>query len=1699
MLRGTIIPNNIIKIGKRWFVDKESVFFSSKKRQKNTLSQYIEINKQILNNENIFEIVKLIKDNKKNVNIINCVTFVHKLIRIICYSNDTRYLKNAAYVNEEIEEKIKIIFHYFTKNKENIKVNNYNKRLFSSFIWSLSKYVNLFKGNDKHDIFVNTTLNNDLVLQCTDKVQRLKKVLLINEGKKNARDVQNLCVSKENHPNGMQNVKYGSSSVTKGYLGNIGNDKLSRTLIYYGMNSPFQKLDNQEEQFQCKGKNNPPMGGGTVRYSLCNNFSLLCHYADAYLPSLNPSRYVLVLWSLSKLNKNSKELHERYYHRSVNLIPLLKVKELIILLYTYSYINFSNIEFYLKMKNFIMSRNIHKKIVSAKENESVVNMLLSFANQNIFLQDLFESTVNQILHSNFFLNSLKNNELITILFCLCKCPFLYIPDDNNFRILEKKEKKECVRKNILLYELLKKKIMKRYAKIRHQNGSIFWMHEYGNIFLRHENIFEGVKRNTSFSLKNLILLVWSLSLKYIYSAQLLLSCFIHLNGLMKNQNYVYNSYNMLTNLYFSLLSFLLEDEIVINLYFNREELNALHLLDEYVNAFKTHFSTFKKAINMNQRENDISVSNMQKVIFNFLCTYFKDSKNVSILLEYKNILNLSVDILLLRTSSSAHMVENISASVEELHGIFLCNQIFNYNGVGNISPDGSVDRKKDKESSNSIKVRASKCSKMNNGVSSGIPFVYHISYKTLCTWEKRECNRSTEMFNTKKSNNSMKKMTNLFVTLEKTNMSCEEIRSNLYGFIERIKNLNEKMDARELKKIFKDIHIFFEKYFIHIKEHNLISFFYKFSFLFPQFYKLKNNSNGNSCSTDFLKIFSYYHDYTTITFFKNVNSKKVYHFVDICWVYFRYMKYFLIQLKEINEDKRMSREKKTEKITNEMILEEIRKITSIFDTIIKNKMISEQMIERMSSKNMAQLISIFLHHNNSNIVEYLKKNNFHNIIFTIKDIIFILNALTKSDFVWEIEKKMFCNKFIEHIDKCGVRDLVEFTYLCAELKCSSDYISIHIRNKINSPVFLLPLPKRRNENRNKVERKIDPSDKKQDVCSASSTRIKFIETFEQDELSLFVRNCYRMHCFDKHFFDTLCEVILKRYRTLSEKNLCIVLPSFARIYCLHKGRGIFPNIGLKPGNGQYAKGCRINQDDEIDRIDRIDRSDEDSETNDILDPDISNCRYDVPVSLKRLVKNAEVKIVSNKNVNFINLAYFMEAITLLKIENKRAYTLCVKEVEHKIASHVYNEREDLRGNKKKNWGGTEKEVKLLSKILWCMSYYHRTEFALTLKITNFLLKNGIYKYVSPEIFISVFLYYIKSRIYSRTLFQKMGETIRMNISLNDHFARSEIKRQGNFKLSLITELYGTMAWAYAFTYCYADDVKLKTVEATTMKKNNHEEKSRKSEKKKKINTEYETLKSEIKNDSIFLNKIYTFLLTEMKILQKYQGGVSFLLLARYLWGIAIVNLINEKVLDFINSYNWNAIKITEQNNMHLHMILTFWLRVKYSFSDIKICKDFYKFKDQIICLFLKKKKKKTLKGNDHKDTNNISDFHHQINQILDKYEIKYENEYITEDFLSVDLVITDESTGYKIAIEVDGPSHHLLILDKIDPRVKKLYVQCGTTYFKNWLLKRMGWMIINIPSYEWNKLKEEEKDIYVIRKLSSCSEYHKNHLEKWLK
>ncbi|CRH01390.1 RAP protein, putative [Plasmodium relictum] len=1571
------VYNLTIKVNKKC----EFHFVKNFSIKKEDTLKAIKINKEILKSNNVLEIIKIIKENERKTNIINHVTFFHRLMQII-NKNSKIYLQNKKYIDAEIEEKIKVFFKYLNNNKELEKINNYNKRLFSSFIWSFSKYFCLLNENRNLDIHSN--LDN-----CKNEIENTNIF-------QNNRENKNIC--KGNYNRCYKNIceynsflRYCNKCNKSKYISNKCVCCKNYIEIYKKKQNTFLKTKYNEFNIN--------------KNYICNisDINLLYRYANIYLSFLNPSRYVIVIWSLSKLNKDNKETHENYWKRSLSLIALLKKEEVIILLHSYSYVNFSNFYFYIKIKDFIIEKKIHIRLINEKNYESIINMLLAYSNQNIFFSDLFESTINYILKTKNFFNSLKNKELLTILFCICKCPFLYIHNENKFNML----KKSAFRKNILLYELLKKKIMKRCNKHNFvENVSI-----YKSISSVNKETTE-IKTSNIFTLENLIITIWSLSLKYIYSAKLLLYSFIKMNNLIKNESFIYNYYHILTNFYLSFLSFVLDGETQINLYFNREEKNSLNILNENMNIFMRNFDILKKSINMSQRKNNIEISNMQKDIF-FLVKNLDWSKNVITILEHKNPLQISIDILLFKKIYFKNDFNNVEKF--EIQKIINNKRDKEYKCMDNFE-NPNISKNKSNSSCN-IDFRK------NKNINS-IPFFFFLNIKNYFSIGfHKKTNKNGE------TSENLHKQDIIAYSPKKTYLCMDDNKDNdiiinLYKYIERMKNFNLKNTSNELKEIYKDLISFFNIYFKYISKNDVISFFYKFSSFFTLFYNIKYDINLN----ELFKIFSFYHNFTFSNFKKK--EKIVYLFIDTAWTYFRYMKYIMFISKEINTNKILLKELGGTKL---YLYEELNIVMKVFN-IIKKKIIEENIINEISSKNMTLLISIFLYVKNSDdIINYLKRNNFNNIVFSIKDIIYILSALSKCENTFDIENS-FCKKFIENIEKCGVKDLVEFTYLCAELKINNKFISNSIVNKINSDVYLKIEIEEKDSKQNMKSNHLDKIiDKSSNYCT-----LKFIYTFQQEQLAFFIRNCYRMHCFDVRFFDLLCDITLKKYKEFNIECLCIVLPCFARIYCLHKSEDSY--FAEKNGKKKMKRKIKVK-----------------NEYNDFLEKKITNCKYNVPQSLKKLIKYSEKKIISNKNINFYNLCYYMETITLLKIENKKLYNLSIEETLKKIQNSSYN----------------EKEVKLLGKILWCLSYYHKTEFLFSIKIINFILENKIYEIIIPENFISIFSYFIKSRVYNKKLFHSMGETILLNISLNDYFSLGK-KKKKFFKLNVITELYATMSWAYAFTFY--DNMNIT--------------KKEKEENKANISNDI------IENDLKFIERIYIHIFNEIKILQNFQN-ISFLLLARFFWGISIVNLINQNFLNFLNEYKWNDIKIVEQNDMHLHMIFILWLRIKYGYPNLEISKNFLQFKDKIILLFEKKKisKTNTIKNN------NISKFHQQVSQILDRFNVKYENEHITEDFLSIDIIIKNENFQDKIAIEVDGPSHHLLLLDEISnsnlQNIKKEYIICGTTYFKSWLLQKSGWIVIHIPSYKWNKLNNEDKNNYIIRKLSSSSKYMKDHFEKY--
>jgi ribonuclease BN (tRNA processing enzyme) len=80
------------------------------------------------------------------------------------------------------------------------------------------------------------------------------------------------------------------------------------------------------------------------------------------------------------------------------------------------------------------------------------------------------------------------------------------------------------------------------------------------------------------------------------------------------------------------------------------------------------------------------------------------------------------------------------------------------------------------------------------------------------------------------------------------------------------------------------------------------------------------------------------------------------------------------------------------------------------------------------------------------------------------------------------------------------------------------------------------------------------------------------------------------------------------------------------------------------------------------------------------------------------------------------------------------------------------------------------------------------------------------------------------------------------------------------------------------------------------------------------------------------------------------------------------------------------------------------------------------------------------------------------------------------DVMSIDIANVVE----KIAIEVDGTSHYILCLDsdiilksRNGQQSQHKYEPNGATMLKHRLLTSMGWIVLNVPYWEWNKLKDD--------------------------
>jgi hypothetical protein len=101
----------------------------------------------------------------------------------------------------------------------------------------------------------------------------------------------------------------------------------------------------------------------------------------------------------------------------------------------------------------------------------------------------------------------------------------------------------------------------------------------------------------------------------------------------------------------------------------------------------------------------------------------------------------------------------------------------------------------------------------------------------------------------------------------------------------------------------------------------------------------------------------------------------------------------------------------------------------------------------------------------------------------------------------------------------------------------------------------------------------------------------------------------------------------------------------------------------------------------------------------------------------------------------------------------------------------------------------------------------------------------------------------------------------------------------------------------------------------------------------------------------------------------------------------------------------------------------------------------------------------------------VSNGQREIGESLRRLGIPHELECITADGLfSIDLAIVDR----RIALEFDGPSH--FTRNTLEP--------LGRTRLRDRLLSAMGWHVVSIPFFEWDRLHQtEQRDAYMERRV----------------
>ena len=102
---------------------------------------------------------------------------------------------------------------------------------------------------------------------------------------------------------------------------------------------------------------------------------------------------------------------------------------------------------------------------------------------------------------------------------------------------------------------------------------------------------------------------------------------------------------------------------------------------------------------------------------------------------------------------------------------------------------------------------------------------------------------------------------------------------------------------------------------------------------------------------------------------------------------------------------------------------------------------------------------------------------------------------------------------------------------------------------------------------------------------------------------------------------------------------------------------------------------------------------------------------------------------------------------------------------------------------------------------------------------------------------------------------------------------------------------------------------------------------------------------------------------------------------------------------------------------------------------------------------------------------NVSNGQREVGESLHRLGVAHELEHITADGLfSIDLAIVDR----RIALEFDGPSHF----------TRNMLEPLGHTRLRDRLLSAMGWQVVSVPFFDWDRLHQQEQmDAYVRQRL----------------